>query len=145
MVVDDDEDEEEEKGDGEVANVTRPGVGHGILTQLGESERSRNNVTLSTSSSATCGQWQYATTAEGQTGGVFERQCHVEVVITFADENSLTHARAQTSSSGKNNRSPVAPCVWPHRKGKHPIYRTDDQPAQTTMSCSPAPRSRRTG
>ena len=82
MVVDDDEDEEEGRGDGGLANVTRPGVGHGILTQLGESERSRNSVTLSASSSATRSQWQYATTAEGHRGGVFERQCHVEVVIT---------------------------------------------------------------
>ena len=67
MVVDDDEDEEEGRGDGGLANVTRPGVGHGILTQLGESERSRNSVTLSASSSATRSQWQYATTAEGHT------------------------------------------------------------------------------
>ena len=41
VVVDDEEDEEGEKEketrDGEHANVTRPGVGHGVLTQLGES------------------------------------------------------------------------------------------------------------
>ena len=51
-MVDGDEDEEEEKGDSELANVTRPGVGHDVLAQLGEFERSRNSVTLSPSSSA---------------------------------------------------------------------------------------------
>ena len=41
VVVDDDEDEEEGAGEGKaegkLANDTRPGVGHGVLTQLGES------------------------------------------------------------------------------------------------------------
>ena len=31
------EDEGEGEGEGRFTNVTRPGVGHGVLTQLGES------------------------------------------------------------------------------------------------------------
>jgi hypothetical protein len=76
-----------------LTNVTQPGVGYRVHTQLGESESSWKGVNFRKGSRTNRGQWQQAPTAEGDMRQDFERQWQRGGHHHVANDEAPSHER----------------------------------------------------